>query len=625
MIISRKQKLKNRKEHREQVLAQRERRKESLDIEFKKLPMKVRSRKVRKYGKNRAKFHIDKYLKLPPPVIKHKPPRPIEGMPKHIDVLFLSIKDWASLGYTLAESLKSVGVNAVAISTQPLLWKDESEQSIIYSYKDKYLARDLAEAAMRSSIIVWMHSSYQELPYDLLKDKKYVVFHGGTNYRKNPVGMNKVFNDKVDLSLVQTGELLNKGAKNEYWLLPPVDTKRIKPKYSFESEDKIIIGHFTSHQGGFKRSLTKGTPLIEFVMDSLEMSELKDRFEFRVGESSQIPWKENLQRMSECDIYIESLSQGVEKGTNKHDWSITALEACALGCITITNFLFEKKYKKEYGEHGLIVANTDNELKKILKKLLTMDRSELLTMKHKARRWVEEKHSYKVIGQRLKDILDGRKEEVEKEEVVISKPLESKRDLIASDLAVCKDVFNRARVPWVIIDGIVLGYVRQKDIMSWDTDVDVAIFQEITDSEWKLIYTGFKEAGFVIRNSKQDFVYGRRNVNLNLWLYHKKGYFYESYPRTTPGIKFVERARWFNKTRMVDFLDEIYPMPNNIMDYIVCHYGKDWMVPRYSHDKWRIEKFGTDSSKLEIDTWLDSRCGPEGDLWPKVMRTENQL
>ena len=199
------------------------------------------------------------------------------------------------------------------------------------------------------------------------------------------------------------------------------------------------------------------------------------------------------------------------------------------------------------------------------------------------------------------------------------------RDLIASDLAVCKDIFDQVEIPWVIIDGIVLGYVRHNDIMIWDTDVDLGIFWEITDLEWKDLYVLLKAAGFRTRDFKQDFVYGRRQVNLNLWLYHKKGNFYESFPRTTPGIKFVEKAEWYDKIQLVDFLDAVYPMPNNLEDYIICRYGKDWKEVRYTHTEWRLEKFGTSSPKLETDIWLNSRCGPNGDLWPKIMRVEDNL
>ena len=197
--------------------------------------------------------------------------------------------------------------------------------------------------------------------------------------------------------------------------------------------------------------------------------------------------------------------------------------------------------------------------------------------------------------------------------------------LIASDLEACKGAFDIAKVPWVIIDGIVLGYVRHGGIIPWDTDLDIGVFRELTDQEWGRLYKAMRSAGFGIANLKQDFVYGKRRVKLNMWMYHRKGSFYEAFPRTTPGVKFVEKAEWYDAARMVPFLGKKYPMPGNLKDYLSHRYGKDYMEARYTHDQWRLIKFGTKSGRFEPDAWLNSRCGPKGDLWPKIIRKEDSL
>lgn len=193
------------------------------------------------------------------------------------------------------------------------------------------------------------------------------------------------------------------------------------------------------------------------------------------------------------------------------------------------------------------------------------------------------------------------------------------RDGITSDLVACKKAFDSVKIPWVIIDGIVLGYVRERNILAWDTDLDLGIFCEITSKEWQDLFLALSTFGFRIKNLKQDFVFGRRTVKLNLWLYHKRGKFYDAFPLTTPGIKFVEKAKWFDEPRLVDFLGSKYPMPNLLEDYLVHHYGNDWSVEKPSHRDWRTEKFGMSSGGFRPVTWLASRCGPEGDLWPKVL------
>jgi len=600
---------------REKVIAQRLLRQDRLAAAFEKLPPEVRRRKIRKHGRKGAVFHIDSYIKRVgiTPLLN---PHSYILRESEVDVLFLSRVDYACLGYTLAESLKSVGAKAVALSSKASYWRTSSDQASVCS------EAAITAAVAKAHTIVWMHSLYRQLPKGLLTGKQCVVFHGGTRYRRSFKGLNALFKDVTHLSLVQTGELLGKGAKNEHWLLPPVDTKGIEPDYSFKSDEKIIIGHFTSHLGSSRALSVKGTPSIKSVIASLKKSELGNCFEFRSNKPPVVPWRENLHRMAECDIYIESLSQGEETNRNKHDWSITALEACALGCVTISNFLFEKRYQKEYGEHGLVVANTRDALKETLRKLLQMDREELLAMKHKARQWVEEKHSYEAVGRRLKDIL--KIPEKREARVIISKSTKDMRKPIISDLVACKTAFDQVKIPWVITDGIVLGYIRHNDIIPEDTDLDLGIFRKITDSEWDFLFAALRKAGFSIKNKKQDFIYGKRSTKFNLWLFHKKGNFYESFPATTPGLKFVEKAEWYDKIQMVDFLGSAYPMPNNLEDYIVCRYGKDWKEARYTHAQWRLEKFGTNSSKFEPDVWLKSRCGPNGDLWPRIMKVKDK-
>ena len=257
----------------------------------------------------------------------------------------------------------------------------------------------LLRAIKKADIIIYMHSMLTEIPSELLKGKMLVVYHGGTRYRIHPGKMNKIFNPHVDISLVQTGELLSRGAKNLQWIIPPLNLEHFIPDYSF-GDEKPVVGHFLSRSSLAKnRKYAKGTLAIRKVMEGFG-----DSFEFRTS-VGLISWKKNLQRIKSCDIYIESIGQGIEANRNKHDWSITALEACALGCITITNFIHEEKYIEEFGEHKLLVANNEKQLKKVLRDLLAMSEEDLLTLKHKARAWVEEKYSFEAVGTRLRKIL----------------------------------------------------------------------------------------------------------------------------------------------------------------------------------------------------------------------------
>lgn len=198
-------------------------------------------------------------------------------------------------------------------------------------------------------------------------------------------------------------------------------------------------------------------------------------------------------------------------------------------------------------------------------------------------------------------------------------------ETIASDLLACKNAFDKAGIPWVVIGGIVLGYARYNKIMDWDTDLDVAVFVELTDLRWNILHQALRGIGFIINRGKTDFKYGSRKVPFNMHLYHKKGNFYESFPHTMKGFKYVEKAEWYDEPQMTEFLGNDYPMPNHMDDYVSCHYGKDWKTNIVkNHEEYYLDKRGARGIKNSA-MWLSSRGSKYGDLWPKLLRREDTM
>ena len=196
---------------------------------------------------------------------------------------------------------------------------------------------------------------------------------------------------------------------------------------------------------------------------------------------------------------------------------------------------------------------------------------------------------------------------------------------IGSDLLACKKAFDNVKIPWVITDGIVLGYARNKKIMEWDTDLDLTVYVEINKGQRTSLFNSLVTEGFKkIKNKHGDFICGRRLTPLNLWFFHKRGNYYEAFPKSTPGIKFVEKRIWYGKPEMVNFLGSKFPMPNNINDYLDTHYGKDWKTNIIKdHKKWRLNKMG--EYAVVTNKSLSGRSGKGGDLWPKVIRINDTM
>jgi len=304
-------------------------------------------------------------------------------------VLFLAIDDWANVAYSLAESLKSIGKPALALT--------KKKHSFHYPKEAKVYStpRELKKAAKKADTIIWMHSKVTKVP---TSGKKLLVFHGGSIYRRNPGKINRIFNPLVHASLIQTGDLLSLGAKNEIWLQALVDTATIQPNFEKVSELKTIA-HFPAIQR------TKGTPKVYQVIEELKKSSvLKDKFRF-ISSGKNVSWKENIERMSKCDIYIDALQPEL-KGKKYGEWGIAALEAAALGKIVVSHFLSYERYLKEFGNCAIKHANSVEELEKVLRNLIQMNDDQMKEEKVGTREWVEKKHSLEVIGERLLDIIN---------------------------------------------------------------------------------------------------------------------------------------------------------------------------------------------------------------------------
>ena len=205
-----------------------------------------------------------------------------------MDVLIVSAeRDFANVSYTLQQSLRTVGVDALALSLEPTTALKPASARIVE-------VAELKKYAKQSKIIQFMHSLHMNLG---VKNKRMFVYHGGGRYRENFKNLNKIFNPIVEKCIIQTGDLFGLGAKNEIWLLPAVDTEGIKPVYERQSK-KIIVAHFPTSTS------VKNSGGINKVIENLK-KDFGDKFDY-ISSSSVIGWSEHIKRVSKCDIYIEA-------------------------------------------------------------------------------------------------------------------------------------------------------------------------------------------------------------------------------------------------------------------------------------------------------------------------------
>jgi glycosyltransferase involved in cell wall biosynthesis len=307
-----------------------------------------------------------------------------------LDVLIISKADYANAGYLYGEALKSVGVEAEAWAVRPSPNRGYGK----YAKHFTNLFDDILPKLREAKAVQLMHSRrFPSLPLD---GKFVVVFHGGSRYRMRPDEMNQIFNPIVDKSIIQTGDLLGLGAKNEEWVLPCIDVDDFEPQIK-PTQSKRIIAHYP-HKG-----YVKGTETIYNVLWQVHDQKSKcantKGWKFLIDDK-HLPWRENLERIAKCDVYIEAMNPTLREKPYG-EWGLTALEAAALGKVVITHFQSYKRYAKEYGPCPLIVANSRSELVKAVKYVLRISHEDLQMLKVETRNWVERNHSFKAVGERL--------------------------------------------------------------------------------------------------------------------------------------------------------------------------------------------------------------------------------
>ena len=352
------------------------------------------------------------------------------------DVTILTAYDWCNTGYRYYKGLMQNNVKVQMLKLYahnifnygdeaPYLFSNAKEiqnKSIIaisehvpmYHYKInniKYI--EIIKKYIESAKIIYFHAeTFIELN-NYNYNKKIITGVSGHPYRRRPKEYSTFFNKFIYGSLIQCPDLLNLGLKNEHLIYYGVDTDNITP-YSLNNNNTILkIGHFPSNPE------TKGSPDIMNAIDFI-VKKYPNKFIYNgLNINSNNPnhektWENNLKRMGECDIYIETCKPYLNaysvfkeyNNTKFGEWGNTCLEASALGCIVITNSLTKDYYMENYTkDYPLLIANSYEEIIKQLEYLNKLTPDEIIKLKQQYREWVEKNHSLYMTGKRFNEKL----------------------------------------------------------------------------------------------------------------------------------------------------------------------------------------------------------------------------
>ncbi len=302
-------------------------------------------------------------------------------------VLNITQHDWSNYSHENANALRSVGIWCEDIKENPH-WAVYPSQSTIVSTR-----YELEERIAGADLVQIFHTDLRM--WELCKkvgQNNVIIYHTGTKYRKDPSMYKELFRGVLGV-VCDTPDLIGLNRKKEPLISMTVNTtlltcnKPVKKPY--------IVAHYPS------KSHVKGTKKVEKVVRSAH-KELND-FVFKMS-MERVNYYEQIQRVKECDIYIEMLSPK-QDGYNYGAWGTSALEAAALGKVVITCDRYAGIYKKNYGANPpFLIAHTQPELRKVLLKLLMLKPSEIRILQDKHRDYILKYHSHLETGYRLKKL-----------------------------------------------------------------------------------------------------------------------------------------------------------------------------------------------------------------------------
>ena len=319
---------------------------------------------------------------------------------KTYDVLVICENDWSNSGWRYSKCLRSIGLNVIGMKMNPHPF---FYPEALPTYPN--LQNETIQRLVNESHVVVLHNTTFIQGIDFSR-AIVVAQHGGTVYRQHHDEVNATINPIAQATVIQCPDLLGLGAKNEHWVSFPVDTDFLQP-VPYDKKNTLTFGHFPSNH------TVKGTAAICKVVDSIK----DPRFKYiglrpENAKKNIKTWNENLNRLAACDVYLESLSPTQGKKVYG-EFGNQALEAAAMGKIVITNCVHKELYEKEFGKLGLIVANTEEELRAAIDTVLGMSAQKIAAKRKAMRDWVVSNHSISAVGQRLwgkvyRNLFEGR-------------------------------------------------------------------------------------------------------------------------------------------------------------------------------------------------------------------------
>ena len=154
-------------------------------------------------------------------------------------------------------------------------------------------------------------------------------------------------------------------------------------------------------------------------------------------------------------------------------------------------------------------------------------------------------------------------------------------------LKICS-VLDDLRLNYFLSTGILLGAIRDNELIKWDWDIEISTFDTELFPNIDLISTKLQEANFKVQRIVRD----KDNMKIDFVGFYPKevtGYTIEAYKYSKIRDvywrkEFSMPAKYLNKLKKINFLGRQFNCPNHIYEFLTFCYG-NWKEPNRTSNK----------------------------------------
>ncbi len=178
-----------------------------------------------------------------------------------------------------------------------------------------------------------------------------------------------------------------------------------------------------------------------------------------------------------------------------------------------------------------------------------------------------------------------------------SQTLEGRHGKLAEKmLQAIASVLEKANIDYILDGGTLLGVVREKRLLPWDTDIDLSIradqAEKFVRNRWKLWLKGyrtrvryfkedvgpFKKGDIRIIKIQTHFMFIKRHDVADVFVKHKFGDEYLNVVGNEPPIFWSFPVKFLEQYDTLELNNRTYMVPKDYTEYLTLLYG-DWITP----------------------------------------------